>query len=88
MLTFNHVSTFSNSELTLLIRAIKFSSDRSSAVSSAKSRVSKFDAFGRSLTCVENNNGPKVEPCGTPHAILFCSEETLLTLTTCFLLVK
>ena len=50
-------------------------------MSSANSRVSKFDAFGRSLTCMENNNGPKVEPCGTPHAVLFCSEKTLLKLT-------
>ena len=29
-----------------------------------------FEAFGRSLTCIRNNKGPKIEPCGTPYGIL------------------
>ena len=27
-------------------------------------------ALGKSLMCTMNNNGPKIEPCGTPYFIL------------------
>ena len=29
-----------------------------------------FTAWGMSLTQIRNNNGPKIEPCDTPHDIL------------------
>ena len=39
-------------------------------VSSANRTNSRtFDVFVMSLTYSKNNNGPNIEPCGTPHKI-------------------
>ena len=41
-------------------------------VSSANIMQSKlFDASLRSSTYMRNNKGPRTEPCGTPHTILW-----------------
>ena len=44
--------------------------------------------FGKSFMYIENSNGPRLDPCGTPHWIAFCSDFTLLGRQTCFLLFK
>ena len=32
------------------------------------------NAFGRSFMYIKNNNGPKIEPCGTPKSMLLLAE--------------
>ena len=44
--------------------------------------------FGKLFMYIENSNGPRLDPCGTPHWIAFCSDFTLLSTQTCFLLFK
>ena len=49
-------------------------------VSSAKRKKFNFlETVGRSLMKIRNNNGPRTEPCGTPHVISKISEETPFT---------
>jgi hypothetical protein len=34
---------------------------------------------GKSLMYIKNNSGPRIEPCGTPHDIIWLLERTPLT---------
>ena len=44
-------------------------------VSSAKSiNSSTYEVFVISLTYSIKSNGSKMDPCGTPHTISFCSD--------------
>ena len=48
-------------------------------VSSANNRGFVFVRhWGKSLMHNKNNNGPKIEPCGTPHLIAFPNDKTHL----------
>ena len=40
-------------------------------------------AFGMSFIKRKNNNGPKTEPCGTPHLIVWLSNDVLFKLIYC-----
>ena len=53
------------------------------AVSSAKSRTRNDEACTMSLIYIENNVGPRIEPCGTgtPNLISFNEDFTLLVNT-------
>jgi hypothetical protein len=45
-------------------------------VSSANNRGFVFDRhWGKSLMYNKKNNGPKIEPCGTPHLITFSDDK-------------
>ena len=76
----------SNSLFTFNSRLDKQTSFMINTVSSANRRVSKSEALGRSFTYNENNVGPRMDPCGTPVDIFSKCEDTLLTLTYCFLI--
>ena len=49
-------------------------------VSSAKSTIllSLLINVGKSLMEIRKNRGPRIEPCGKPHLIIFHLEELLL----------
>ena len=77
-----------NSIFTLLLRDFKLLSIRNKGVSFAKSQVLKLETLGKYLMQMENNNGPRTEPCGAPHEILCFLDGVLLIETNYFLLVK
>ena len=35
--------------------------------SANKSKKADFAASGKSFMYIRNNNGPRIDPCGTPH---------------------
>ena len=47
--------------------------------------MNRFVALGRSLIKIMNNNGPNMDPCGTPNTIGNNVEAALPILTNCFL---
>ena len=57
-------------------------------VSSANSLTLDDKLSGRPLIQIRNNNGPKVDPCGTPAFTLPQAETWPLSTTLCFLLLK
>ena len=58
------------------------------AVSSAKNLGRDCKQDGRSLTLIRNNNGPKIEPWGTPYSITNSEELKLAMETNCFCFSK
>ena len=68
-------------ELLSFLIAVRF-------VSSANKITSReLQTVGRSLIQM-NNNGPKIEPCGTPQTMEFHDEQAPLTITRCCLPFK
>ena len=67
----NHFLRFSKSELTAVSRSVIEFAEAVKFVSSANNRG--FALFrrqcGKSLMSNKKNNGPNIEPCGTPHFI-------------------
>ena len=58
-------------------------------VSSAKiNGLACVRQFGRSLMYKMNNNGPRIDPCGTPFLILMASDLAPSIITTCVLLLR
>ena len=74
----SHYSIFANSEFTLSFREFfMLKLDNISAVSSAKCLVINLDAFGRSLIQRGNNDGPDIDPWGTPP-LQFVYQNTII----------
>ena len=68
----NHSLTSFNSLLTIWKSAFIFLREEKRFVSLANIIGSKyFVTSWRSLTTIRNNKGPKIEPWGTPHIIVF-----------------
>ena len=57
-------------------------------MSSAKSFGFVLRLSDKSLIYIRKNNGPKIEPCGTPASTLVHEENFPLTTTRCFLFDK
>ena len=72
-----------SSLFTLMFRVSILLSLMIKAVSSAKSRTRNDEACTMSLIYIENNVGPRIEPCGTgtPNLISFNEDFTLLVNT-------
>ena len=65
-----HFLRFSKSEFTASSRSVTETPEAVRFVSSANNRGFVFDKhWGKSLIYNKKNNGPKIEPCGTPHLI-------------------
>ena len=66
----SHSTIFSSSRLACAMRSFTLFPEQTRLVSSAKSEVvKKFETLAISLIYNKNNNGPKMDPCGTPHLI-------------------
>ena len=60
-----------------------------SVISSVKRvNLKKLEHFGKSLINIENKNGPRMEPCGTPQLIVCISDDLPFSKTHCLLYVK
>ena len=57
-------------------------------ISSAKSLVLEDKPSDKSLIYIKNNNGPRMEPWGTPALTLVHKEDCPFNTTLCFLFVK
>ena len=67
MLLLNQVDILSRLGFKVLTRVVQFASDRNTLVSSAKSiQWSKFDTTDI-IHVIKNNNGPNMDPWGTPY---------------------
>ena len=60
-------------------------SERARPVSSAKSLGVQLTDEGKSLIYSKNNNGPRIDPCGTPKLLINKVEVFSLIYTYCFL---
>jgi hypothetical protein len=58
------------------------------ASSAYNKKLNPSQAFGKSFIKIRNNNGPKIEPCGTPQLIFTIEELNELMDTYCFLLLR
>ena len=77
LLAINQFLRFSRSEFTAFSISVMEGPEAVRFVSSANSQgLVLFRHSGKSLM-YKHSNGPKIEPCGTPHLIK-CSEETEL----------
>ena len=47
-----------------------------------------LNAFEMSFIYIRNRRGPRTEPCGTPHSIVFNDDVTPLTFVNCLRLLK
>ena len=56
--------------------------------SANKSENITSDAFARSLMYNKNNNGPSMDPCGTPHVIRCLDDTVSLYTTYCSLVLR
>ena len=56
--------------------------------SANKSEYMTSDALARSLMYNRNNNGPSIDPCGTPHVIRCLEDNSSLYTTYCYLLLR
>ncbi len=76
LLAINKFLRFSKSEFTANSTSFIESPEAVRFASSANSRgLVILRHSGKSLMYNKNNNGPKIEPCGTPH-LTRCSDET------------
>ena len=74
LLAINHFLTFSKSELAAASRSVTEYAEVVRFVSSANNRgFVLLRQRGRSLMYNKKSNGPKMEPCGTPHLTLLFS---------------
>ena len=70
LLAINHFLRFSKSEFTAASRSVIEFAEAVRFVSSANNRgFVLFRQWGKLLMYNKKNNGPKIEPCGTPHLI-------------------
>src|SRR5688572_2932413 len=70
LFTLNQYDNFSNSTFIMEISLPKLSSKNKILVSSAKRiKYNKSEQFTMSFTYIKNNNGPRIEPWGTPQHI-------------------
>ena len=85
----NHSLTLINLSLTVLNNVFMLLCLKE-LVSSAKIiGTNTFEELGRSFTYNKNNNGPSIEPCGTPHLISFFTvSANSVSFTYCFLPFK
>ena len=65
----NQLCAFSSSVFALKYKSSRFEPDSWSVVSSAKSKVKKSIAVGRSLIKIRKSRGPRTDPWETPHFI-------------------
>ena len=76
LLAISYFLRFSNSEFTPASRSVTETPEAVRFVSSAYNRGFVFDEhWGKSLIYNKKNNGPKIEPCGTPHLIVFSDDK-------------
>ena len=75
LLAFNHYINFLNSLLTTVASSCKLFELKNNVVSSANKMENRLDTEAISFMY---SNGPRIDPCGTPHVISFISEEVLL----------
>ena len=76
LLAISHFLSFSKSEFTAASRSVTEMPEAVRFVSSANNHGFVFDKhWGKSLIYNKKNNGPKIEPCGTPHLIVFSDDK-------------
>jgi len=79
LLAQNQSDSLTSSALTVRDKSIKFLLEKNKFVSSANIMNCKIDDdLTMSFIYNRNNNGPSIEPCGTPHLISLLDDETLL----------
>ena len=70
LLAFSHVYMRLSSLLIVVMRVSKSEFEAKRLVSSANSIVRKdWETLARSFMYIRNNNGPSIDPCGTPQDI-------------------
>ena len=81
LLAFSHCMILPSSLFTMAVSSCRFYELQNNVVSSAN-RIEEriFDTDAISLVYNKNNNGPSMDPCGTPQVIFFISEGVLLYL--------
>ena len=77
LLQSNQSTILVSSMFIILISSSALFPDKNTLVSSANSiGNSTLDTEAMSLIYNKNGNGPKIEPCGTPHVIVFWDDLT------------
>ena len=89
LLTFNHLAICLSSLFSAACRISGSFALINRLVSSAKSTSCDTEETSeKSLMYIKNNNGPKIDPCGTQHLTLLEAEDTPSYVTNCFLLAR
>ena len=71
------------------MRALGFFPDKNKFESSANSTENILsDTVARSFIYTKDNNGPRMDPCGTPQVIVRWDEDSPSNSTNCFLLSR
>ena len=79
----------SRSEFIFLYKSSMHRDDKNTVVSSAKYiNLECVKQFAMSFTKLRKSNGPKTDPCGTPHVMSRVCDCTLLYRTYCFRSVR
>ena len=81
----NHLKTFDNSLLILLLCVWGFRVVNSVVSSAYVMNLIKSELFGRSFMYKRKKKGPNIDPCGTPVLMLSRSEVASGNLMYCFL---
>ena len=81
----NQSAIFESSKFTKSFILARFSEEYCNVVSSAKSMINSFDAFGRSFMRIKNKIGPNNDPWGTPQSTSSIEEFKPLIEVNCFL---
>ena len=80
----NQMEIFDNSEFNSSSISFRLFPILNMFVSSANNiEVVEEHIFPRSFMYNRNNNGPNIDPWGTPHVILFTGDDTPLYVTNC-----
>ena len=89
LLAINHSLRFSKSEFTATLRSVIEFAEAVKFLSSANNRgFVLLRQRRRSLMYNKKSNGPKIEPCGTPHLIRRSDEKEFLIWHFCFRFVR
>ena len=83
-----HESIFCISALRTIAADCGFSTIMYKLVSSANNRMLELISDTISFMNIKNNNGPSIEPCGTPALIDFQSDNTPGKTTLCLRLLR
>ena len=84
LLAFKQMEIFDNSEFNSCSISFRLFPILNMLVSSASNvEVVEEHIFLRSFMYNRNNNGPNIDPWGTPHVILFTGDDTPLYVTNC-----
>ena len=75
-LLYNHSLIHDNSLLSCISISFKFLPGIKRAESSAYNKSLHCTAVSISLTYIKKCNGPRIDPCGTPHVMLSSSDQT------------